>query len=544
MVGSVIIIATLVSSAAPLHDEAQLLFSTQLEFATGGVPLVTVGLMDGQKTARIAAKSGLRVQMSGLAGGVLELPPQSVLTGRIDKGVAGTTRWRVVLQGFAGQRIEAIRNARTHWSGVGVQTEVLERGGIVGFPGHTLDNRRSFIVETTIYSKQEAAQKRAELLAGKLATSKPPRVMADPVTRPRGLVVVQDEATGVTFRQQSLITLSARDGGPITVQQVEFGKGYKHHSFEDRSYHGEIILAVGRDGALAVVNRATSEEILRGVVPAEIFPTAPDAALEAQAISARGELFAQLGVRNLADPYQICATQQCQVYSGIIKETDATNRAVRKTRGKMLFGTGDHLVDSVYHACSGGHTENNEHVWSGGPNPALRGKVDGPSKTGIPWPVGKSPTEAQLSAFLDSPPPRLYVGAHPLGKKVFRWTVELSDAQVNEFVRKKHAGVGPVHGIDVLERGVSGRIIQLKVSGKRGEVVVKRELPVRRLFGNLRSGMFIVSRANGTWTFRGGGYGHGVGMSQYGAMGMASQRKSAKDILSHYYSGARVISVY
>jgi SpoIID/LytB domain protein len=544
VVGSLFLITSLALSASPLPEEAQLLFSTQLEFGEGGVPLVTVGLMDGQKIARVTSDSGLRIRLSGRSGGAIDLPANTVLEGAVEQGHAGTTRWRVVLEGFSGSQLEAIRESRDRWGKAGVDTEVLERGGIVGFPGHTLDNRRSFIAEKAVYNNRDVAIARAEMLGAKLLTSKPPRIMADPVTRPRGIVKVRDVHSGFVLRQKSLVTISPRGGGVLTVQNVEFGKGYKHHGFEDRSFHGEIILAVGRDGSLAVVNRATAEEILRGVVPSEIFPTAPAAALDAQAISARGELFAQLGVRNLADPYQICATQQCQVYSGVNKETPATNRAVKRTRGKMLFATGDHLVDSVYHACSGGHTENNEHVWSGGPNPSLRGKLDGPSRIAAPWPAGTVPTEEQLEAFLQKPPTSLYVGLHPLGKKVFRWMVSLSNEDVDSFVRKKYPSIGRVREIAVTERGVSGRVRTLKIRGSGGEVVVERELPVRRLFGNLRSGMFIVTRKRGHWIFNGGGYGHGVGMSQYGAMGMANTGKAADQILAHYYTGARVVNVY
>ena len=136
------------------------------------------------------------------------------------------------------------------------------------------------------------------------------------------------------------------------------------------------------------------------------------------------------------------------------------------------------------------------------------------------------------------------MGKHPLGKKVFRWSVSLTDQDVDAFVRKKYPTVGHVTDISVAERGVSGRVRLLKVKGSRGEVDVERELPVRRLFGNLRSGMFIVTRKRGHWFFEGGGYGHGVGLSQYGAMGMAKQGISAGNILSHYYTGARVVSVY
>ena len=70
------------------------------------------------------------------------------------------------------------------------------------------------------------------------------------------------------------------------------------------------------------------------------------------------------------------------------------------------------------------------------------------------------------------------------------------------------------------------------------------ELTVRRLLGNLRSGLFLVDRAVGGWRFTGGGYGHGVGMSQYGAIGMAERGQDAAQILAHYYRGGRVKKIY
>ncbi|MEE2779371.1 MAG: SpoIID/LytB domain-containing protein, partial [Myxococcota bacterium] len=318
---------------------------------------------------------------------------------------------------------------------------------------------------------------------------------------------------------------------------------YAHHGFEDRKYHGEIIVAVDPNAKLTVVNRLSAEKMLQGIVPSEIFPSAPLAALEAQAITARSELLAKIGVHNRANPFLVCATQMCQVYGGINKETPGTNDAIQKTRGLMLFDEKGHLVDSVYHADSGGYTEHNEYVWPGSPNPNLRGKQDAPKGTPLPWKPGEIPTEEQIRTFLTEPSVS-YASETRFANKVHRWVREYTQDKLNQLVNDKH-DIGPVHTVEAVVRGVSGRVKSVRFIGVSGEVVVERELRVRRLLNNLRSGLFVVDHLeDGTWRFTGGGYGHGVGMSQYGAIGMAEKGASAKKILQHYYSGAKVGSVY
>jgi SpoIID/LytB domain protein len=294
-------------------------------------------------------------------------------------------------------------------------------------------------------------------------------------------------------------------------------------------------------GELAVVNRLSAEDVLRGIVPSEIFPTAPPAALDAQTIAARSELFAKIGIRNLADPFLVCATQRCQVYGGIDKETEMTNKAVERTRGQMLFDGDDYLVDAVYSASSGGHTESNEHVWEGEPNAVLRGVFDGP-RSSAPWPAGKVPTLKQLATFLDDPP-KTYSGSTTKGRKVYRWVKTFTTQEMDRLVNAKHA-IGSVVAIQVLDRGVSGRAKRVLFKGEDGDIIVKGELTLRRLLGNLRSSMFIVTTLNNRWFFKGGGWGHGVGMCQYGAIGMAEAGKSARKILNKYFSGTKVRQVY
>ncbi len=504
--------------------------------------MVTVGIMDRQELVTVTGDRGVIVKFAGGAGGEVRVPGGQPLTAKVSAGRPGRTRFRVVLEGHRGGDLEGLSSARKKWSSRGVRSVEIQLGGVVGFPRRVLDNRRSLLVDKTIHRSLEQAKKRAAAIQAAYRLDEPPRVFAEPMVKPRGTIVVTNSSSSLTMRQAHSVSLHPPPGGVLEVKRVEYGRGYRHHGFADRVYRGEIILTLDRTARLAVVNRVSAEEMLKGLVPAEIFPSAPEATLRAQAVTARGELLAKLGTRHLADPFLVCATQHCQVYSGRAREKARTTDAVHATRGKMLFGADGKLVDSVYSASCGGHTEHNEHVWPGQPKATLRGRKDGaPTKTRA-WKAHTRPNEKQLRAFLLQPG-HSWCGASTKGQKVFRWQRAFPDVELDRLVNAQHA-VGHVTAISVVGRGVSGRITKLRFQGDKGQAVVGAELKIRRLLGNLRSAMFVVDHQRGEWTFTGGGWGHGVGMCQQGAIGMGEARKSAADILGHYYTGSKVQKVY
>jgi peptidoglycan hydrolase-like amidase len=307
------------------------------------------------------------------------------------------------------------------------------------------------------------------------------------------------------------------------------------------SYHGRLCFTIGRNGDLVVVNAVPENRLLAGLVPAEIFPAAPDEALKAQAVAARGELLAKIGTRHQGEPFRLCAETHCQVYAGAAKETPRTTAAVEATRGEVLFaeatgaGTGSTLVDTVYSASCGGHGEHNENAWVDmAPEAALRGHLDGPPGARDAALYGAGVTTATLERFLLDPPPT-YCGRARLqgGPDRFRWTVTRSAAELERLLADRK--VGRVRAIEVLERGVSGRAKTLAVTGSLRREVIRGELTIRRAFGNLRSALFVVEVKDGAATFRGGGFGHGVGLCQTGAVGMAEAGKAYREILQHYY---------
>jgi len=539
---AVLLLAALPTGPRAPHHASQLLYSTQLRFTGTGEPIVTVGLMEGQDEVEITAPSGLRVHLSGPARSTIRIAPGAPLRMHVTDGVAGETRYRVVVSAHGGGDLEGIRIASERWKAVGVTSETLELGGIVGFPGRLLDNRRALLVEAGFHSDRRAAEARVKTLMEKLEADKPPWVFADSERRASGTIIATVPGRGMTLTQDDLMAVEAADGGPVLVRRVEHGLGTGNHGFEDRRYRGEIIVAVDPNAKLTVVNRLPMEQMLRGIVPSEIFHTAPRGALEAQAITARTELLAKLGVQNRAYPYLVCSSVQCQVYGGLDKEKPSTDKAIKRTRGKMLFDGEGHLVDAVFLFCGGGPTENNEYVWPGHPEAVLRGKFDAGPGSALPWPAGQVPSETQLRAFL-SDRPAVYPDARTIKNKVLRWGRDVTPYDMDTFLNAKY-GIGHVTSIEVVSRGVSGRVRHVRFVGVKGEADVHGELRVRRLLGNLRSGMFVVDALPDTWRFTGGGYGHGVGMSQYGAIGMAERGKSHEQILRHYYTGAEVGQAY
>jgi SpoIID/LytB domain protein len=252
---------------------------------------------------------------------------------------------------------------------------------------------------------------------------------------------------------------------------------------------------------------------------------------------------AKVGTKHLADPYLLCSEQHCAVYQGRTGEAASTTAAVEATQGEALFSKDGRLVDSVYSAMCGGHTENNEVVWGGPPDPSLRGRPD------LMEPSAGQPSPASLEAFLTSAdlPAACRLSSFARPNK-FRWEKHLTAAQVNAFTQSLE--VGPVQAMILSERGVSGRASVLTLSGEKGATQIRGELNIRRLFGMLNSSMAVVGPARDAegritgWVFRGGGWGHGVGMCQTGAIGRAEAGQRYQEILRHYYNGAEVAPIY
>jgi SpoIID/LytB domain protein len=520
-------------------DRLAVLYSNQVIFDRSGEPLVSVRVTEGQAQVRFRSGGPLTMLPAADDGARVRAPAGTGWTVTVEDARRGREQFWVVVERLPAGELAAAAASRKRWQDEGHKVAVFEGGALIGIAGRTLDTRSLSIVVDPKPTRAEA-EAAAEALEAKVSILG--EVVAESVERPGGWIVAREDKSGVEVRARDLLWLSPAEGQTIDVADVEFGRGTARPGKADRRYAGDLYLALGNDGLLAVVNVASAETLLEGTVPSEIPASSPEAALEAQAIAARGQLLAKVGTRHRSDPYLLCADTHCQVYGGETKAHARTTAAVRATRGLLLFDDRG-LVDTVYSSNCGGHSEAFQRMWGGTRNPTLEGVVDAPPGAATPSPVG--PDEAAVAHHIDHPPTGAYCAVTGRERGVFRWRVTRTGAEVDAAVNRLHA-VGEVHSLRVVERGRSGRALAVEYVGTTGRHTVTGEYANRKLLGHLKSGLWVVERdgvpgrAPATWTFRGGGFGHGVGMCQHGAIGQALERRPHAEILRTYYPGSRL----
>jgi stage II sporulation protein D len=521
-------------------DRLAVLYSNQVIFDRTGEPLVSVRVTEGQAQVRFRSAGALTLLPAADDGARVRAPAGKSWTVTLEDARRGRERFWVVAERLPAGELAAAAESRKRWQAKGHEVAVFEGGALIGIAGRTLDTRSLSIAVDPKPTRAEALTTAESLEATGTILGE---VVAESVERPGGWIVAREDESGVEIRARDLLWLSPAAGQTIDVQDVEFGRGTARPGKADRRYAGDLYLALGNDGLLAVVNVASAETLLEGTVPSELPASSPEAALEAQAIAARGQLLAKVGTRHRSDPYLLCADTHCQVYGGETKAHPRTTAAVRATRGLLLFDDRG-LVDTVYSSNCGGHTEAFQRMWGGTRNPTLEGVVDAPPGAATPSPIGSD--EAAVAHHIDHPPAGAYCAITGRDKGVFRWSITRTGAEVTAAVNRVHP-VGDVHTIRVAERGRSGRALAVEYVGTSGRHTVTGEYANRKLLGHLKSGLWVVEREAGTpgrapamWTFRGGGFGHGVGMCQHGAIGQALSKRTHPDILRVYYPGSRL----
>ncbi|HUP01272.1 MAG TPA: SpoIID/LytB domain-containing protein [Gemmatimonadota bacterium] len=324
--------------------------------------------------------------------------------------------------------------------------------------------------------------------------------------------------------------LSQPHPGPLTVAPlgpfpVELG---------GTAYPGSIEILLRPDGTLTAVNVAPIETYLEGVVPKELGRPGADAieALRAQAIAARTYALKRLGSR-AALGFDVYGTIQDQAYLGHPDPADSLAiRAVRATRGEALLYNG-YLIDAYYHSTCGGHTARVEQVFD-------------------------DPAAPYLTAVSDERPEG---GYWCQSSKYFRWTAAYDSVEIQATIARNlpalvpvpPGGVGAVRDVEVVRSTPEGRALTVQVATSTGRYLVS-ENEIRTLFADtggtwLRSTLFLMravrdgSRLVGL-TLVGGGWGHGVGMCQVGAMARARAGQPYGQILETYYPGATIARLY
>lgn len=312
------------------------------------------------------------------------------------------------------------------------------------------------------------------------------------VTAVRGKVVID----GKSYSSPLRITPVSSDGF-VRVN----GKNYRD---------GVIVSAAG--SRLTVVNELGIDNYVRGVLAAEMSRDWPLEALKAQAVAARGFVWRNAG-RHAKDGFDMCPTVHCQVYIGAAGEHFSTDKAVEDTAGEILVDRNGDPANTVFHASCGGHTEEPSNVWDVSSSP-------------IPYLIAKK-------------------CPHCGWYRHFKWSSVIDEAYIRTRLNAAGYKVGKIRSLEVVSRNVSGRARFIRVIHAGGSVAIgagKFRLAVDS-WKIKSTKLDAIVRGRDSFEFRGQGWGHGVGMCQAGAKGMADSGRNYRDILGFYYPGTYIKKV-
>jgi len=342
--------------------------------------------------------------------------------------------------------------------------------------------------------------------------------------------------------------------GPILLVPQPMGSFF---FFNGTAYRGSLEI-IPRNNRLRAVNLLPLEDYLRGVVPLELGIKEPEA-LKAQAVVARTYALAHIGRSSQSD-YHLTADVGSQSYGGLNAERSYVDEAIAATRGEILFWDGKPLREALYHSTCGGRTAPADTVFGGSPLPYLGGvfcreSVNAPYRIdsdlsedndrivgmeeALPADVDTNWLDDESDAFC-SPSP------------YFRWQIEIEPLTLAEALARglpQDRQVGIPQALNVISRDSSGRVAVLEIVGDVGIARISGD-SIRRILlwrddqermRPLNSTRFrVVARPEGGWILSGAGWGHGVGMCQWGALGMARRGHNYEEILLHYYPGAEL----
>ncbi len=314
-------------------------------------------------------------------------------------------------------------------------------------------------------------------------------------------------------------------------------------------------LEISKDSAgLVVVNELKLEEYLYHVVPSEMPASYELEALKAQAICARSYAYRQILQNSYADyGAHVDDSVSYQVYNNLPTD-EKVRQAVDETKGKVLKYAGE-VATAYYFSTSCGYTTN-ETIWLNGTteNAYISGKLLNDSMEKLDLTSEEAFREFILNEAYET---------YDSGESWYRWEIEVPAEHLGATIAS-YGEIGSVQKIEVVSRNEGGAVQKVRITGTEGSLELETEHEIRKAFNGegctvkrqhgsdtsggkmLPSGFFIVDpvkEEDGSirgFLFRGGGFGHGAGMSQNGANNMAEAGKNCEEILHLFYTGAAI----
>lgn len=341
---------------------------------------------------------------------------------------------------------------------------------------------------------------------------------------------------------------------PQYLENLLIGERFHWQSSIAARFEGEFIALPEPQGNIHVVNELPLEQYLKYVIGSEMNPNAPLEFLKAHAVISRSWALRKIigEDRRLSEGkvesrgriitwdesdshvgFDVCSDDHCQRYQGVPPEgSERSVEAVLATEGEVLTTKDGMVADARFSKCCGGVTERFSSCWRDEDFDYLVSQKD-------PWCDLSDMEPVERKIFLG----KILKGYDESTDNFHDWEVCVPKHLIVNNIRNKFQyGCNKVLGLKAIKKGDSGRIVELKVSTDKGDIVVGKELAVRRLLADshLLSSWFDIEDNGDTYRLIGHGWGHGVGLCQIGAARMAFEGKNYREILDFYYPNTTI----
>ena len=522
-------------------------------------PSIRIGILQNQEIITVNTKD--KVSLKG--DSTLEIPSSTSLVFKIKEGIPAKGFYKLRLSNHISR--EEAEKSLSNLPDNFPKGSVLKVGRLVVHHEKEIYDNTSYWASIGSYSsKSEAESERV-----KLGFDNPPDIIFHRTEKPSGIIeVFQDGKLILSSSTPIKIEQSDLHKSDLEIKDVIIGVGFHWEHKLNHQFRGALEIIPDNKGLLTAVNITTLEEYLYSVCSSEMSASDPEELLKAQTICARATYFATVGKHHQMDDFDICNYDHCQCYYGAGFEEQPSIDAANLTSGEILRH-GDVICDTRYSKICGGIMEQADEVWWEGYIPYMVEGIDSPEseKNKIKEiccpPDGTVPrnmSEATAKKWIDSKPDVFCntdegdIPPHflPSGN-LFRWKVKYTRDELTALITKNTGEkFGELVDLEPLRRGASGRISLLKIIGTEKTFNTGKELAIRYALHEsclYSSAFYILKEMDDkgepvSFTLKGAGWGHGVGLCQIGAAKMAGAGYNYEQILVHYFKGSRLEKMY
>ena len=416
------------------------------------------------------------------------------------------------------------------------------------------DNTEYWLVVDKLASEQEANEFAKEMFANFSYS-----IIKEKLNEPHALLELYDHELEKLSQAENCIRVVPESPESVTyIYGLKVNSPILNNSKDYAAICGPIEFRCLDNGKIAAICEMTIEDYVKNVVAFQMHSDLPTQMIKAHAITVRSKMISNLGIKHFDDPFDLCSENDCQSFLPVFQIPKIISDSVENTSGLVMIHE-KQILDSNYSAICGGHTESVKYISSETiceTYPPIFDSIDkeifkeyndlSQSDNIKKWIDEKPRTCCNLDHQTHNYMPNSFVNN-------FRWRLTYDREDLEKIISEKSGtDIGTLYEIIPVSRSVSGRLQEIEILASNTNLVIVNELEMCEILSidKLPSSCFLIETQldeNGfpmSFTFRGAGYGHGVGMCLTGGITMAQNDYDYTEILQHYFRNMQLKKIY